>query len=457
MSFDERMAGLAARAAEAHASSDGFATDTLKARVRRGRRVRTAVATAGAVTALAVVGVVGVAVADGWRTTPPAGPTSPEPVPTETATATPTPTPAEPVRVLEGWSDAGVDPAVFGGLAITDTVEHGDRAVVVGCDNGPGAGGSVFPAWVAEEPDSWVPATGPRNTIGVSCLRTVVSTPHGLFAAFPELYRSDDGYTWARVDLGLPDGAQTSPGVTAVWSVGDRVTALVLRASLAESTVATLYTSTDGETWEAVDDSRARVFDNGGIAAVVARPGGGLLAVGASPGGEFVPTAAMWTSDDGLAWTLTSPRGAGFEDCAATDVTAVQGGYTAAGTCWDGERSRLAVWSSADGATWSPPVLPPDSTGDTPGSVGDVTVARVGDITFALGARYYAATEESVRALWRTEPDGSWVEVEADSVVPVPFHLVGLGGRTVGFWSLPYASDDDPVRVLVADDRAGGS
>lgn len=452
MSFDERMAGLAARAADAHAASDGFATDTLKARVRRGRRVRTTVTAVGTVAALAVVGVVGVAVADGWGTTPPAGTTSPDPVPTETATATTPPTPAEALQVLDGWSDAGADPAVFGGLAITDAVELGDRAVVVGCDNGPGAGGSVFPAWVAEEPGSWVAATGPRNSIGVSCLQTVVSTPHGLFAAYPELYRSDDGYTWTRVDLGLPDGAQTSPGVTAVWSVGDRVTALVLQASLAESTVATLYTSADGERWEVVDDARARVFDNGGIASVTPRSDGSLLAVGSSPGGEYMPTAAMWVSDDGLTWTLTSPRGEGFADCAATDVTAVPGGYTAVGTCWEAGLTRLAVWSSADGATWSSLVVPLDSAEATPGSVTEATVARVGDTTYVLGARYMADADETVGALWGTEPDGTWVAVPAADVVPVPFHPVELGGRRVGFWYPPPYSSDGDVRVLVADD-----
>lgn len=451
MSFDERMAGLAARAADAHAASDGFATDTLKARVRRGRRVRTVVTAAGAVAALAVVGLVGVAVADGWRTTPPAATTSPAPVPTETTTASPTPTPTQTVPVLEGWTDAGVDPAVFGGLAITDAVELGGRAVAVGCDNGSGAGGSVFPAWVAEEPGSWVAATGPRNSIGVSCLQSVVATPYGLFAAFPELYRSDDGYAWIRVDLGLPDGAQTSPGVTAVWSVGDRVTALMLQASLAESTVATLYTSTDGQRWEVVDDARARVFDNGGIASVVARPDGSLLAVGSSPGGEFMQTAAMWTSDDGLAWTLTSPQGEGFADCAATDVTTVPGGFTAVGTCWDGGQTRLAIWSSPDGMTWSAPVLPPD-LGDTAASVTEATVARVGDVTFVLGARYQGPADRYSTVLWRTERDGSWVEVAAEAVVPVPFHQVELAGRTVGFWSLDYYLGGEPVRVLVADD-----
>ena len=448
MSFDERMAGLAARAADAHAASDGFATDTLKARVRRGRRVRTTVTAVGTVAALAVVGVVGVAVADGWRTTPPATTTSPEPAPSETTTATPTPTPTRTVPVLEGWSDAGVDPAVFGGLAITDAVELGGRAVAVGCDNGPGAGGSVFPAWVAEEPGSWVAATGPRNSVGVSCLGSVVATPYGLFGAFPELYRSEDGYSWTRVDLGLEE---TSGFVTAVWAVGDRVTALVLSAAEAESTVATLYTTTDGETWAAVDDERARVFDNGGVAAVVARPDGSLLAVGSSPGGEFMPTAAMWTSDEGLTWTLTSPRGEGFADCAAIDVAAVPDGFTAVGTCWDGGLTRLAVWSSADGAAWSPPVLPPDAAGDAPGSVTDATVAQVGDVTYVLGARYEGASDGSVRALWRTEPGGSWVEVAPDDVVPVPFHLVELGGRAVGFWSMSYRGGE-PVRVLVEDE-----
>ena len=446
MSFDERMAGLAARAADAHATSDGFATETLKARVRRGRRVRATVAAAGAVAALAVVGVVGAAVADGLRTAPPATPAPPEPEPSETTTATPTPTSTVPV--LEGWSDAGVPPALFSGVTFSGAVELGGRAVVVGCVSDPD---SVprFPAWVAEEPGAWVPATGPEPGLrGGACLQSLAVSPYGLFGAYPELYRSDDGYAWTRVDLGLPE---TNGFVSAVWAVGDRVTALVLGAAEAESTVATLYTTTDGETWEEVDDARARVFDDGGVAAVVTRPDGSLLAVGSTPGGELVPTAAMWTSDDGLAFTLTSPRGEGFAECSAVDVTAVPGGYTAVGTCWDAGSTWLVVWSSADGAAWSAPVLPPDAGGEAPGLLLDATVERVGEVTFVRGARYDADSGETVRALWRTEADGSWVEVAPDDVVPVPFHLVELGGRAVGFWSMPYRAAE-PARVLVEDD-----
>ena len=76
---------------------------------------------------------------------------------------------------------------------------------------------------------------------------------------------------------------------------------------------------------------------------------------------------------------------------------------------------------------------------------------RVGEVTFVRGARYDADSGETVRALWRTEADGSWVEVAPDDVVPVPFHLVELGGRAVGFWSMPYRAAE-PARVLVEDD-----
>lgn len=458
MSFDERMAGLAARAAEAHAASDGFATHSLTVRVRRGRRVRAAVTAAGTVAALAVVGVVGAAVAGGWPGVPPAGTSEPTEPTIAPPTPEPTPTPSSPTPtsgagVLEGWTDAGVDPEVFGGVTITGAVAHRGRAVVVGCANGAGLA-PAFPAWVAEEPGDWVPATGPGpSDRDGACFQSLAATPHGLFGAFPELYRSEDGYGWTRVDLGLQD---TSGYVASAWAVGDRVTALVSRAAEAESRIATLFTTTDGETWQAIDDERARVFDNAGVAAVVTRPDGGLLAVGASPGGEFVPTAAVWLSDDGLTWRLVTPRGEGFADCYATDVVGRADGYTAVGTCLGSDRvTRLAVWTSADGETWSQPLSPPDSA-DPAGSVIEASVAGVGDVMFVAGARLDPqGSGSSETVLWRTGPDGTWVEVPAADVVPVPFHQVQIGGEAepgrfrLGFWSPPNGTTGEPVRVLV--------
>lgn len=454
MTFDERLAGLAARAAEAHAASDGFATDGVKARVRRGRRVRAAVAAAGAVAAVAVAGFVGTALADGWRAVPPAETTAPTP-PEPTATPAPQPT-SDAVGVVDGWADAGADAAVFGGATIMGAVEHLGRAVVVGCTNGSGTAPG-FPVWVAQGAGDWVAATGPEPTDRDGpCLRHVVSTPHGVYAAFPALYRSDDGYAWTRVDIGLPEASSGS--VVAVFAVGDRVTALVQHPAEAESRIATLHTTTDGDAWQLVDDERARLFDNAGVAAVVVRPDGGLLAVGASPGGEFVPTAAAWTSDDGLTWRLVTARGDGFADCGMSDVVATPDGYTAVGYCRPAEEQRAAVWTSPDGTTWADRTVIPDG-GAEPAPTHALAVTKVGDVTFAAGSRTVVAANASVaHVLWRTEPDDSWVEVPADSVVPVPFHVIQVGGEAepgrarVGFWSAPYGVADEPVRVLVADE-----
>lgn len=54
----------------------------------------------------------------------------------------------------------------------------------------------------------------------------------------------------------------------------------------------------------------------------------------------------------------------------------------------------------------------------------------------------------------------SWYEaVPAEDVVPVPFRLVELGGRQVGFWSplLDLDEGEGEVRVLVEDAPTGGS
>src|SRR5690606_31820736 len=90
--------------------------------------------------------------------------------------------------------------------------------------------------------------------------------------------------------------------------------------------------------------------------------GDGLLAVGSSPGGEYVPTAAAWTSADGMTWRRVTPTGDGFEGCSAAAVTATPQGFTAVGGCLFTSRP-MAAWSSPDGISWTPdqtPVSPED-------------------------------------------------------------------------------------------------
>src|SRR5665648_873745 len=88
MTFDDELRDLAGRAAQAHVRSDGFASATVKGRVRRARRVYRTTVVAGSVAAVVLVGVLGTAVAQRWPDpAPPAqtiGPSPETPEPEET-------------------------------------------------------------------------------------------------------------------------------------------------------------------------------------------------------------------------------------------------------------------------------------------------------------------------------------------------------------------------------------
>lgn len=452
MTFDDELRDLAGRAAQAHVRSDGFASATVQGRVRRARRVyRTAVVT-GSVAAVVLVGVLGTAVAQRWPDpAPPAqtiGPSPETPEPEET----PVPPPLSVDGVLSGWGDLGVDPEVFGVVAITDSVTVAGRAVVVGCLEVQGST-SGFPVWFADDAAGWARASGPQGdgTRNV-CLDDVVATPHGLFAGgMLGLFHSDDGSDWEQVELPLENGFGT---VDAVVAVGDRATVLVSRASLNESTVAELYTTTDGESWTQVTDGSAQVFDNAGIADVVIA-GDRLIAVGASPSGQFVPTAAVWVSTDGVAWQLVTPTGAGFEGAAMTAVTSSSSGFAVVGAC-SFESGLMCAWSSPDGVTWTPEASP---TGEVAAEFGylvatDLTAA--GDDLYAVGYEFDASRaegEQTIPALWRRVSGRAWERVDVADVGVVPFTQTEAGGVGVGFWpgrSWPLA---DEVRVLTPVDR----
>lgn len=448
MTFDDELRDLAGRAAQAHVRSDGFASATVKGRVRRARRVYRATVVAGSVAAVAVVGVLGTAVAQRWPDPAPPAETvvpSPEPSPQPQETQTPPPDPVGPV--IDGWQDAMVDPEVFGGLYVTDSVSVDGRAVVVGCATTRGADG--FPAWFADDAAGWTRASGPLGDgTGSVCLGDVVATPHGLFAEGPlGLFRSDDGSAWVQVVL---DPAPAGFGsVTKLFAVGDRLTVLVKRASLNESTVASLYTTTDGRTWSEVTDGSAAVFDNAGVAQVIAT-GDGLVAVGSSPGGEFVPTAAAWVSSDGLAWELVTPAGPGFEGAAMTAVAWDGTGYTAVGKC-SFESGLMCAWSSPDGRVWTPDASPDEQVNAGVAYLQPTALTLVGADLYAAGFDFDASrpeAEQTLAALWRKVAGGAWERVDAETVGVVPFARTEVGVVVVGFWPGRGWPSGAEVRVL---------
>lgn len=460
MNLDERLAALAARAASAHAVSDGFATDGLKARVRRGRRVRAAVVGTAAAMVVGVVGVAAVAAVDAWQVVPPVQTPDPTPDPTPEPTPEPTrspdpgptelvPEPPMPAEPLPGWADAGVAPEVFGATYVTDAVAAGGRAVVVGCAADV-TGAPTFPAWAAGDATGWTLATGPATGGGLlPCLEQVVAASHGFYAAGTGLYRSADGLAWSEVDLGTDPGAV--PGlVDALVAVGDRVTAVVHEGEGVDRR-ASLWTTLDGVTWARIDDARGRMFDDAGIEAVLPGPDGGALALGADPGGEQIPTAAAWTSSDGLTWTRTTPTGKGFETCRMIDGLRDDEGYVAVGSCED-VPSGVVTWTSVDGATWTPG----GASGGAEGELGMATVVTsvpaadgaAGRWATGYGLEQGAVVVAPWSLTWRQAADGAWTRVTGEVALPVTH--VEVGGRLVGFWPGD-RRDGQPVRVLLAD------
>ncbi|WP_024286643.1 hypothetical protein [Cellulomonas sp. KRMCY2] len=452
--FDDRLRDLADRAAEAHASGTGFATTPIKDRARRSRRVHDALVVTVSVAALAVVGVVGAALVDQRpEPPPPAGTVAPSPLVTPSPSATQSPTTSSAGGpAIDGWQDVGADPAVFGGATISDAVSVDGRAVVVGCPVDAGAVGAPaeLPVWLSDDASTWRRASGPAATSDgqpVGCLDQVVATPHGLFAHGLALLRSDDGSAWEPVTLD-PD-LVSAGSVDAVFAVGDRVTVLVSRASLAESTVASLYSTTDGAVWIKAPDSAAALFDDAGVADVVATADG-LLAVGASPGGQLVPTAAAWVSADGLAWQRVTPQGAGFGDCYMIATTETASGFVAVGSC-PFETGLMAVWSSPDAVSWTREESTAEQVEVGVAYLEATSVTRVGDDLYAAGLDYDASRPEgsqSVAGLWRSAAGAGWERVDEASTGAVPFCITELDGASIGFWPGAGRPGSAQVQVL---------
>ena len=346
--------------------------------------------------------------------------------------------------------DAHLD--TIGGVSVVDAALDGSTTVLVGCDLD---GTAPFPIWWADADFVFRRAVGPD---GLGCIRQVEVTPFGWFAAGTATLWSVDGRNWERLDLspdlGLEYAGQLGYAQAIFASPAEqRVTLLYSRAAEAESTIATLVTTEDGVDWSAGPADSATLFDSSTIAAVT--PGGdGLLAGGSSPGGEFVPTAAVFTSPDGLEWRRVTPTGdTDFDDKVINDLINVEDRYYAVGG--DFFRTGLmAAWSSEDGRSWER--LPhPNETTDP--AVAFMTAEAV---TVAHGHLWVSGRDSDARrdepqaipALWRTTDGHAWERVDvADLERTVPFELSSRPGLRIGVWPPPYSLIDEPTALFVSD------
>jgi hypothetical protein len=230
-------------------------------------------------------------------------------------------------------------------------------------------GGAV---WLSEDGRSWSEAP-PDPDLAGAVLQAVAEVGGRLVAVGRTgIVISTDGLDWQPV--GLPGGqgvvydvAATDHGLIAVGSV--------LVGSMEGKGI--IWTSSDGLVWERLPDDPA--FERAEIFRVTSM-GDRVVATGYGPSVErglfAMPTA--WTSADGRSWRravvnddhlpVRAPLGSGqagdLEGAIMGPVRPTSNGWISAGQAWEfrdgatgpsgprGAFGDLAIWTSADGASW---------------------------------------------------------------------------------------------------------
>jgi hypothetical protein len=178
------------------------------------------------------------------------------------------------------------------------------------------------------------------------------------------------------------------------------------------------------------------VFGGDADMSSVTAGGPGLVAVGP----EFLEgPAAVWTSADGLTWSRVPDDDEVFGGAGIRDVTAGGPGLVAVGSFADeaaGVAQRAAVWTSVDGLTWSR--VPHDEAMFGGGDEQRMTAVAVGGPGLvAVGWFANEGLYDQGTAVWTSVDGRTWSRVPYDeavwgygnvtSVVPVDSGLVAVG------------------------------
>ena len=213
-----------------------------------------------------------------------------------------------------------------------------------------------------------------------------------------------------------------------------RASLVVSDASAGWST--TVWQSSDGADWTRVPGARAFSAKTPGWNAVVlaaARIQSGYVAVGMDQQGDASSAnASAWYSADGDHWsraTVADPAGRTMDQVLATTsglVALGEAGYS----FHAGMGLGTAIWTSADGRSWSrvpAAAAPPLGT-----RLSSVAAAPGGGYLAAAEQEYTGATTEQVKPLaagvWRSTDAIHWAPVEGS---PLGVASIALRGSTV--------------------------
>jgi hypothetical protein len=222
---------------------------------------------------------------------------------------------------------------------------------------------------------------------------------------------------------------------------------------------AAVWTSEDGIVWSRVPHDE-EIF-GGAVMNDVTLGGPGLVAVGSSPSGSD-SDAAVWTSVDGLTWSRVPHDEAVFGGAFGPRMQSVVVGGPGLVAVGREGGAAAAVWTSVDGLTWTR--VPHDREifgSPTALGFGMISVTAGGPGLVAVGA-WPEAPRISAK-VWTSVDGLTWTRVPDDEAgfdgVHVPLSVtaggpglvaVGLDGAGAGVWT----SVDGFHWVQVPDDEA---
>jgi hypothetical protein len=368
---------------------------------------------------IAAIGIAALAIRGGDDT-----PVTDEPIaPVTITTAPPTTSAPTPIDVHSlTWSRVPHDEAVFnptGQDVMHDVIVGGPGFVAVGRSGSDGENSAV---WVSEDGITWSLLPNGEPPLDGFAMFGVTAGGPGIVAvgfdfdpdgpgstrvAGGAMWTSEDGFSWTKTVVGgensqIFDVTPGGPGLVAVGTATgtvDHPYSPVSRAAV--------WTSVDGITWTRVPDD-PDVFGeleggwNRSMPAVAAGEPGLVAIEGGGPG---APEHAVWTSVDGLTWTLVPPADIPG-DARMNDVIAGGPGFVAVG----GTYADAAVWTSPDGLTWT--LVPPS---ELPDGAPLHSVISVGSQLIAIGGTPFGYSE-----VWTSLDGETWTRAEKE--------IPGFGG-----------------------------
>jgi hypothetical protein len=222
-----------------------------------------------------------------------------------------------------------------------------------------GRDGNGATAWTSTNGSTWQKLASPAFSASPLRLTSITAWQGGFvaggyrgnefFSADADMWYSPDGLTW---HLATDSPSFKNARVWGVAAGGPGLVAVGQTGPADAPGPAVIWTSSDGKTWTRVPDSPT--FEGGRLRAIAAVPSIGLVAVGEDIAGD---TARIWTSKDGRNWALVPANpifGRPGIQVRMYAVTAGPAGVVAAGTIDTGvQYGEAAIWTSADGITWS--------------------------------------------------------------------------------------------------------